>query len=78
MLTRQVQSVNLPVGTKLTLNYGGLGRPGSGPRLLQASGQSGKFSARLGTQAGTNDNIAVMQGSAIILPNPARWSAGNC
>jgi hypothetical protein len=79
MLTLQVQSVNLPDGTKLTVNYGGVSA-GQGVDLgsFKLSGQSGKFSARLGTQAGANDNIAVMQGSAVILSNPARWAAGNC
>ena len=78
-LTLQVQSVNLPDGTKLTVNYGGISA-GQGVDLgsFKLAGQSGKFSARLGTQAGANDNIAVMQGSAIILSNPARWAAGNC
>ena len=78
-LTLQVQSVNLPDGTKLTVNYGGISA-GQGVDLgsFKLSGQSGKFSARLGTQAGANDHIAVMQGSAIIVSNPARWAAGNC
>jgi hypothetical protein len=78
-LTVNVQSVNLPNGTKLTVNYGGLAA-GQGVNLgsFKLSGQSGKFSARLGTQAGANDNIAVMQGSVVILSNPTRWNAGNC
>ena len=79
MLTLPVQSVNLPDGTKLTVNYGGVSA-GQGVDLgsFKLSGQSGKFSARLGTRVCANDNIAVMQGSAIILSNPARWAAGNC
>jgi hypothetical protein len=79
MLTVQVQSVNLPGGTQLTVNYGGLSA-GQGVDLgsFKLSGQSGKFSARLSTQAGANDNIAVMQGPVVILSNPARWAAANC
>jgi len=72
--------VNLPDGTQLTVNYGGLAA-GQGVNLgsFTLSQQSGKFSARLGTQAGANDNIAVMQGSVIVLSNPARWAASyNC
>ena len=79
-LTVNVQSVNLPDGTQLTVNYGGLSA-GQGVNLgsFKLSGQSGKFSTRLGTQAGANDNIAVMQGSVIVLSNPARWAASfNC
>jgi hypothetical protein len=44
----------------------------------ELSGQSGNFSARLRTQAGANDHVAVMQGSTVILSNPTRWAAGNC
>jgi hypothetical protein len=74
-LTVNVQSVNLPDRTQLTVNYGGL-TAGQGVNLgsFTLSQQSGKFSARLSTQAGPNDNIAVMQGSAVILSNPARWA----
>jgi len=79
MLTVQVQSVNLPYGAQLTVNYGGLSA-GQGVDLgaFKLSGQSGKFSIRLSTQAGANDNIAVMQGPVVILSNPARWAAANC
>lgn len=73
MLTLSVQSVNLPDGTQLTVNYGPL-LAGQGVNSFTLSQQSGKFSARLGTQAGPNDNIAVMQGSVVILSNPARWA----
>jgi len=79
-LTVDVQSVNLPDGTQLAVNYGGISA-GQGVNLgsFTLSKQSGKFSARLGTQAGANDNIAVMQGSVIVLSNPARWAASyNC
>jgi hypothetical protein len=78
-LTVDVQSVNLPDGTELTVNYGGLSA-GQGVDLgtFKLSQQSGKFSARLSTQAGANDHIAVTQGSVVILSNPARWAAGNC
>ncbi len=74
-LTLSVQSVNLPDGTQLTVNYGGL-TAGQGMNLgsFTLSQQSGKFSTRLSEQAGPNDNIAVMQGSAVILSNPARWA----
>ena len=48
-----------------------------------ASGQPatcppGPASGMAGKTAGANDHVAVMQGSAIILSNPARWAAGNC
>jgi len=79
-LTVKVQSVNLPDGTDLTVNYGGLSA-GQGVNLgsFTLSQQSGKFSTRLGTQAGANDNIAVMQGAVIVLSNPTRWTASyNC
>ena len=75
-LTVNVQSVNLPDGTDLTVNDSGLSA-GQGANLgsFKLSGGSGRFSTRLGTQAGANDNIAVMQGSAVILSNPTRWNA---
>ena len=79
-LTVKVQSANLPDGTKLAVNYGGLSA-GQGVNLgsFKLSGQSGNFSIRLGTMAGANDNIAVMQGAVIILSNPTRWAASyNC
>jgi hypothetical protein len=79
-LTVKVQSVNLPDGTQLAVNYGGLSA-GQGVNLgsFKLSRQSGSFSARLGTMAGANDNIALMQGAVIILSNPARWTASyNC
>src|SRR5215472_834854 len=80
-LTLSAQSVNLPDGSKLIVNYGGTSA-GQGVDLgsFKLSGQSGKFSARLMTQAGANDNIAVMQGSTVILSNPTvgRWKLLNC
>jgi len=78
-LTLSVQSVNLPDGTKLVVNYGGISA-GQGVDLgsFRLSKQSGNFSARLKTQAGANDHVAVMQGPTVILSNPARWAAGNC
>ncbi len=79
-LTLKVQSVNLPDGTQLAVNYGGVSA-GQGVNLgsFKLSGQSGTFSAKLGTMAGANDNIAVMQGAVIVLSNPTRWTASyNC
>jgi hypothetical protein len=73
MLTVTVQSVNLADGTQLTVTYQGVNLG-----TFKLSHQSGKFSDRLSTQAGANDQIAVMQGPAVILSNPARWAAGNC
>jgi len=79
-LTLKVQSANLPDGTQLAVNYGGVSA-GQGVNLgsFKLSGQSGTFSAKLGTMAGANDNIAVMQGAVIVLSNPTRWTASyNC
>ena len=73
MLTVTVQSVNLADGTQLTVTYQGVNLG-----TFKLSHQSGKFSDRLSTQAGANDQIAVMRGPAVILSNPARWAAGNC
>jgi hypothetical protein len=79
-LTMTVQSVNLPDRTELTVNYGGstLGQ-GVNVGSFALSGGAGRLSTNLGTMAGANDNIAVMQGSTILLSNPARWAASyNC
>jgi len=79
-LTLKVQSVNLPDGTQLAVNYGGVSA-GQGVNLgsFKLSGQSGTLSAKLGTMAGASDNIAVMQGAVIVLSNPTRWTASyNC
>jgi hypothetical protein len=62
------------------VNYGGVSA-GQGVNLgsFKLSGQSGTLSAKLGTMAGANDNIAVMQGAVIVLSNPTRWTASyNC
>jgi hypothetical protein len=78
-LTVDVQSVNLPDGTQLTVNYSSL-TAGQFDNLgsFKLSSQSGKFSTRLTRMAGANDQIQITQGSAVILSNPTRWAAGNC
>ncbi len=78
-LTVQVQSVNLPDGTDLTVNYSSL-TAGQFDNLgsFKLSNQSGKFSTRLTRMAGANDQIQLTQGPAVILSNPTRWAAGNC
>jgi hypothetical protein len=79
-LTVKVQSVNLPDGTGLTVNYSSL-TAGQFDNLgsFKLSGGSGSFSARLTRMAGANDQIQITQGSAVILSNPGRWAASyNC
>ena len=79
-LTVKVQSVNLPDGTDLTVNYSSL-TAGQFDSLgsFKLSGGSGSFSARLTRMAGANDQIQITQGSAVILANPGRWTASyNC
>jgi hypothetical protein len=75
-LTVQVQSVNLPDGTTLTVNYGGL-TPGGGQNLgsFRLRGGAGRGSTNSGTMAGANDNIGIMEGASVILSNPGRWAA---
>jgi hypothetical protein len=79
-LTVKVQSVNLPDGTNLTVNYSSL-TAGQFDNLgsFKLSNQSGSFSARLNRMAGANDQIQLTQGSVVILSNPGRWTASyNC
>jgi hypothetical protein len=79
-LTVTVQSVNLPDGTDLTVNYSSL-TSGQFDNLgsFKLSGGSGRFSARLTRMAGANDQIQITQGPAVILANPSRWAASyNC
>ena len=75
-LTVKVQSVNLPDGTNLTVNYSSL-TAGQFDNLgsFKLSNQSGSFSARLSRMAGANDQIQITQGSAVIVSNPGRWAA---
>jgi hypothetical protein len=79
-LTVQVQSVNLPDGTDLAVNYSSL-TSGQFDNLgsFKPSKGSGNFWARLTRMAGANDQIQITQGSAVILSNPGRWAASyNC
>ena len=78
--TVKVQSVNLPDGTNLTVNYSSL-TAGQFDNLgsFKLSNQSGSFSTRLNRMAGANDQIQLTQGPVAILSNPGRCTASyNC
>jgi hypothetical protein len=74
ILTVTVKSVNLPDGTVLTVNYGGV-EAGGGENLgtFTLEARAGSFVTTLPFQAGANDNIAVMNGSTIVLSASNRW-----
>jgi hypothetical protein len=74
-LTVTVKRVNLPDGTVLTVNYGGV-EPGGGQNLgtFTLNARAGSFVTTLPFQAGANDNIAVMNGSTIVLSASNRWT----
>ena len=70
----RVKNVNLPDGTVLTVNYGGI-EPGAGANVgsFTLRGREGSPTTTLPFSAGANDDIAVMNGSTIVLSQSDRW-----
>ncbi|HET8683241.1 MAG TPA: hypothetical protein VFM54_15435 [Micromonosporaceae bacterium] len=77
-LTVDVNSVNLPDGTSLTVTYRGTdGHPEGATPLgsFVLSNGNGHFSGSRSGPAGANDNLYVLNGGTIILTATDRWDA---